>query len=158
MHAFRPFLIGVPLPSQLGAVELKSTAEINAMRVACSLASKVRAYAGTLVCPGRTTDEIDAMVHDYIIKHNGWCATVCLYNQQLHSHSPFDVCTAYPSPLGYRGFPKSVCTSINEVVCHGIPDQRPLKSPLSSSGCSLFLLPHFRFLSLLFCCARLQRW
>lgn len=50
-----------------------------------------------------TTDFIDAVVHDFIIK-NG----------------------AYPSPLNYHGFPKSICTSINEVICHGIPDDRPL--------------------------------
>jgi methionyl aminopeptidase len=50
-----------------------------------------------------TTEEIDKVVHDYIIEHG-----------------------AYPSPLNYYGFPRSCCTSINEVICHGIPDSRPL--------------------------------
>lgn len=52
---------------------------------------------------GRTTDELDKYVHDLIIRHR-----------------------AYPSPLRYDGFPKSICTSVNNVVCHGIPDNRPL--------------------------------
>jgi methionyl aminopeptidase len=54
--------------------------------------------------PGITTDEIDKAVHQ-MITENG----------------------AYPSPLGYCGFPKSVCTSVNECICHGIPDSRPLE-------------------------------
>jgi methionine aminopeptidase len=53
---------------------------------------------------GRTTDDIDAVVHSLTIENN-----------------------AYPSPLNYRGFPKSVCTSVNNVACHGIPDDRPLE-------------------------------
>jgi methionyl aminopeptidase len=52
---------------------------------------------------GVTTEEIDRIVHEYIIEHDG-----------------------YPSPLNYYGFPRSCCTSINEVICHGIPDSRPL--------------------------------
>jgi methionyl aminopeptidase len=54
---------------------------------------------GEHIRPGITTDEINTLVHEYIVSHD-----------------------AYPSPLNYRGFPKSVCTSINECVCHGIPD------------------------------------
>jgi methionyl aminopeptidase len=61
------------------------------------------AKAGKIAKPGVTTDEIDRVVHDACIERN-----------------------CYPSPLNYRGFPKSVCTSINEVVCHGIPDSREL--------------------------------
>jgi methionyl aminopeptidase len=57
-----------------------------------------------IVKPGVTTEEIDKVVHDYIIEHG-----------------------AYPSPLGYYNFPRSCCTSINEVICHGIPDTRPLE-------------------------------
>jgi methionyl aminopeptidase len=56
-----------------------------------------------VIAPGVTTDEIDGVVHDYIVAND-----------------------AYPSTLGYRGFPKSCCTSVNEVICHGIPDARPL--------------------------------
>ena len=59
--------------------------------------------AGELVRPGITTDEIDRVVHDLSVEAGG-----------------------YPSPLNYRGYPKSVCTSVNEVICHGIPDSRPL--------------------------------
>ncbi|KAJ0981485.1 hypothetical protein J5N97_009740 [Dioscorea zingiberensis] len=68
------------------------------------LAAQVLEQAGTLVKAGTTTDEIDKAVHQMIID-NG----------------------AYPSPLGYGGFPKSVCTSVNECICHGIPDSRPLE-------------------------------
>ncbi|KAH9663515.1 methionine aminopeptidase 1D [Citrus sinensis] len=77
---------------------------IECMRVSGRLAAQVLEYAGTLVKPGITTDEIDKAVHQMIID-NG----------------------AYPSPLGYGGFPKSVCTSVNECICHGIPDSRALE-------------------------------
>lgn len=60
-------------------------------------------YANSLVKPGVTTDEIDTKVHEFIISQGG-----------------------YPSPLNYFNFPKSICTSINEVICHGIPDDRQL--------------------------------
>jgi methionyl aminopeptidase len=66
-------------------------------------AAEILLMAGTLVKPGITTDEIDRAVHEASIEKGG-----------------------YPSPLNYRGFPKSVCTSVNEVICHGIPDSRPL--------------------------------
>jgi Xaa-Pro aminopeptidase len=71
------------------------------MRAACKLAAEVLNYAGTLVQPGVTTDEIDRAVHDMAVARG-----------------------AYPSPLNYGKFPKSVCTSVNEVMCHGIPDSR----------------------------------
>ncbi|KAK1264143.1 hypothetical protein QJS04_geneDACA021724 [Acorus gramineus] len=77
---------------------------IECMRASGRLAAQVLEYAGTLVKPGTTTDEIDQAVHQMIIE-NG----------------------AYPSPLGYGGFPKSVCTSVNECICHGIPDSRALE-------------------------------
>ncbi|KAG6917687.1 hypothetical protein DXG01_001662 [Tephrocybe rancida] len=73
------------------------------LRNAASLARKVRDYAGTLVKPGVTTNSIDASVHDYILRHS-----------------------AYPSPLRYQDFPRSICTSINNIIAHGIPDDRPL--------------------------------
>lgn len=95
--------------------------DLPAMRASCQLARHVLNFAGTLVREGITTDEIDARVHDEILKHG-----------------------AYPSPLNYNNFPKSCCTSINEVdflplsqsvrshprqvLCHGIPDSRPLQS------------------------------
>ncbi|XP_042501100.1 methionine aminopeptidase 1D, chloroplastic/mitochondrial-like [Macadamia integrifolia] len=74
------------------------------MRASGQLAAQVLEYAGTLVKPGVKTDEIDQAIHQMIID-NG----------------------AYPSPLGYGGFPKSVCTSVNECICHGIPDSRALE-------------------------------
>ncbi|ETW36405.1 methionine aminopeptidase, type I [Plasmodium falciparum Santa Lucia] len=79
--------------------------EIQRIREACILGRKTLDYAHTLVSPGVTTDEIDRKVHEFIIKNN-----------------------AYPSTLNYYKFPKSCCTSVNEIVCHGIPDYRPLKS------------------------------
>ncbi|KAJ3773056.1 methionine aminopeptidase [Lentinula raphanica] len=74
------------------------------LRSVASLAKDVREYAGTLVKVGTTTNAIDAAVHEYIISRG-----------------------AYPSPLLYNGFPKSCCTSINNIITHGIPDDRPLE-------------------------------
>mmetsp|Transcript_17121 Transcript_17121/g.25308 ORF Transcript_17121/g.25308 Transcript_17121/m.25308 type:complete len:385 (+) Transcript_17121:118-1272(+) len=74
------------------------------MRNAARLARKILDFACSLATPGITTDTIDEEVHNGIIEHK-----------------------AYPSPLNYSGFPKSVCSSINEVICHGIPDMRPLQ-------------------------------
>ncbi len=86
-------------------VEIKTKAQIEQMRRACELASYIREFAGKQVHVGRTTDEIDKLVHAEVIRLN-----------------------VYPSPLGYCGFPKSICTSVNNVVCHGIPDLRPLEN------------------------------
>ena len=72
---------------------------IEAMRVASRIAAQALAAGGAVVAPGVTTDEVDRVVHEFLIDHD-----------------------AYPSTLGYKGFPKSCCTSLNEVVCHGIPD------------------------------------
>ncbi|KAL6843168.1 hypothetical protein ACP4OV_026881 [Aristida adscensionis] len=83
------------------------------MRAACDLAARVLQYAGTLVKPSVTTDEIDRAVHQMIIDAG-----------------------AYPSPLGYGGFPKSVCTSVNECTCHGIPDSRKLQVATESFSSS----------------------
>ncbi|HEX9259120.1 MAG TPA: type I methionyl aminopeptidase, partial [Acidimicrobiales bacterium] len=82
---------------------VKSPEIIERMRVAGRVAAEVLELAGAFVRPGITTDEIDGYVHDITIERG-----------------------AYPSPLNYRGFPKSVCTSVNEVICHGIPDDRAL--------------------------------
>ncbi|MCQ4119347.1 type I methionyl aminopeptidase [Rhodococcus tibetensis] len=72
---------------------------IEAMRVASTIAARALQEAGKAVAPGVTTDELDRIAHEYMIDHG-----------------------AYPSTLGYKGFPKSCCTSVNEVICHGIPD------------------------------------
>ncbi|KAJ6520405.1 methionyl aminopeptidase [Mycena sanguinolenta] len=86
-----------------GKVQLGGDAE-RRLRAAAKLARDVREFAGTLAKPLVTTDEIDAAVHEYIISHS-----------------------AYPSPLLYSGFPKSCCTSVNNVLAHGIPNDRPLE-------------------------------
>ncbi|KAJ8455049.1 hypothetical protein ONZ51_g12670 [Trametes cubensis] len=78
--------------------------EQDKMRNVCKLAREVLDIAAAAIRPGITTDEIDAIVHEATIERG-----------------------AYPSPLNYRGFPKSVCTSVNEVICHGIPDKRKLQ-------------------------------
>ena len=83
---------------------VKSPEIIERMRIACSTAAEVLRLAGEFVRPGITTDEIDVYVHNLCIERG-----------------------AYPSPLNYSGYPKSVCTSVNEVICHGIPDSRVLQ-------------------------------
>ncbi|MGH9122363.1 MAG: type I methionyl aminopeptidase, partial [Acidimicrobiales bacterium] len=77
---------------------------ITAMRVAGRVAAEVLAVTGEAVTPGITTDELDQIAHRAYIDRG-----------------------AFPSTLNYRGYPKSVCTSVNEVICHGIPDDRPLQ-------------------------------
>ncbi|NEW39271.1 type I methionyl aminopeptidase [Nocardia cyriacigeorgica] len=72
---------------------------IEKMRVAGRIAAQALEEAGKAVAPGVTTDELDRIAHEYLCDHG-----------------------AYPSTLGYKGFPKSCCTSLNEVICHGIPD------------------------------------
>ena len=72
---------------------------IEKMRLASTIAANALAAAGRAVAPGVTTDHLDRVAHEYMIDHG-----------------------AYPSTLGYKGFPKSCCTSLNEVICHGIPD------------------------------------
>ncbi len=74
------------------------------MRNACRAAREVLGRVGKAVAPGVTTDELDALAHDSYVELGG-----------------------YPSTLGYMGYPKSICTSVNEVICHGIPDDRPLE-------------------------------
>ncbi|KAJ4753258.1 Methionine aminopeptidase [Rhynchospora pubera] len=104
-HIMRPPYIDSRWSPQISkGAEIHDETGIEGMCASGRLAAQVLEHAGTLVKPGITTDEIDKAVHQMIID-NG----------------------AYPSPLGYCGFPKSVCTSINECICHGIPDSRPLE-------------------------------
>jgi len=86
-------------------VTIKTAAEIEQMRVACRLAAEVLEMIAPHVQPGVTTDELDRLCHEYIV----------------------DVQQAIPAPLNYHGFPKSICTSVNHVVCHGIPNDKRLK-------------------------------
>jgi methionyl aminopeptidase len=76
---------------------------IERIRVAARIAAQALAEVGRAVQPGVTTDELDRIGHEFLLDHG-----------------------AYPSTLGYRGFPKSLCTSVNEVICHGIPDSTVL--------------------------------
>lgn len=85
-------------------IEVKPQSARDGMRAACSLARHVMDTVAWAIEPGVTTDELDRICHAVTVA-NG----------------------AYPSPLNYMGFPKSLCTSVNEVVCHGIPDARPLE-------------------------------
>jgi methionyl aminopeptidase len=87
------------------AVIIKTADEIEKMRVAGRLAAEVLEMIGEYVRPGVSTDELDRICHDYIVSE-----------QQ-----------AIPAPLNYRGFPKSICTSVNHQVCHGIPGNKILK-------------------------------
>ncbi|NKI35325.1 type I methionyl aminopeptidase [Wenzhouxiangella sp. XN79A] len=86
-------------------IQLKTPDEIEAMRVAGQQAASVLAMLREHVRPGITTGELDAIAHAYIV----------------------DELNGIPAPLNYRGFPKSICTSVNHVVCHGIPGDRVLK-------------------------------
>jgi len=88
-----------------GRVSVKTAAEQDAMRLAGRLTAEVLDMIGPHVVPGVSTDELDRICHDYIV----------------------NVQKAVPAPLDYRGFPKSICTSVNHVVCHGIPGDRRLK-------------------------------
>lgn len=86
-------------------VSIKTPEEIEKMRVAGRLASEVLDMIDEHVVAGVTTDELNTLCHDYIV------------NQQ----------NGIPAPLNYRGFPKSICTSVNHVICHGIPGDKKLK-------------------------------
>jgi methionyl aminopeptidase len=94
----RPEYVGRKYP-QIGEPNVKDAGTIERMRVAGRIAAQALAEVGKHVEPGVTTDELDRIGHEFLCDHG-----------------------AYPSTLGYRGYPKSLCSSINEVICHGIPD------------------------------------
>ncbi|NNM44639.1 type I methionyl aminopeptidase [Knoellia koreensis] len=101
----RPEYVDRPAPRRdLDASDVKDAETIEKMRVAGRLAAQAMAAAAAVIAPGVTTDEVDRVGHEFLLDHG-----------------------AYPSTLGYRGFPKSLCTSVNEVICHGIPDSRVLE-------------------------------
>ncbi len=95
----RPEYVGRPGPARWTGPDAFDDEMIGRIRVAARIAAQALAVVGERVEPGVTTDELDAVGHEFLLDHG-----------------------AYPSTLGYRGFPKSLCTSINEVICHGIPD------------------------------------
>ncbi len=102
-HIGRPPYADSGVPLSWDEPRVKSPEIIERMRTAGAVAAEILRLAGEAVRPGLTTDELDAYVHDLYIERG-----------------------AYPSPLNYNGFPKSLCTSVNEVICHGIPDSRAL--------------------------------
>lgn len=104
-HIIRPpYAATGEAPQMCSDVPILNEQEQQKMRKACQMAAKVLNFAEKCVQVGRSTDKIDALVHDFTLQQN-----------------------IYPSPLNYCGFPKSICTSINEVIVHGIPDSRELK-------------------------------
>ena len=100
-HIPRPEYVDRPAPARYTGPEVKDAETIERMRAAGRLAAQARDLVGAAIVPGVTTDELDRIGHEFLCDHG-----------------------AYPSTLGYRGFPKSLCSSVNEVVCHGIPDSR----------------------------------
>ncbi|XP_032833474.1 methionine aminopeptidase 1D, mitochondrial isoform X2 [Petromyzon marinus] len=105
-HIERPdYVLSGAVPEWGDYIELKGPEELAGVRAACQLARHILLHAASRIQVGTTTEEIDGVAHREAVAHG-----------------------AYPSPLGYRGFPKSVCTSVNNVACHGIPDSRPLQN------------------------------
>ena len=100
----RPEYVGKESPKRYTGSHVQSAETIEKMRVAGRIASQAMYEAASHIAPGVTTDELDRVAHEFMCDHG-----------------------AYPSTLQYRGYPKSICTSVNEVICHGIPDARPLE-------------------------------
>ena len=100
----RPEYVGRKGPKPYTGGEVQDAETIERMRVAGRIAADALVAAGAAAKPGVTTDELDRIGHEYLLDHG-----------------------AYPSTLGYRGYPKSLCTSVNEVICHGIPDSTVLQ-------------------------------
>ena len=95
----KPEYVGKKAPAEWTGGHVKTAEQIEKIRTAGKLAAQAIELAGSSIKVGMSTNELDVIVHDFLIS-NG----------------------AYPSTLGYRGFPKSCCTSVNEIICHGIPD------------------------------------
>ena len=95
----RPEYVGKAAPARSTEPWVQTSETIELMRRASRIAAQALAAGGAAVAPGVRTDEVDRVVHEFLLDHD-----------------------AYPSTLGYKGFPKSCCTSLNEVICHGIPD------------------------------------
>ena len=103
-HIERPEYVGKKEPAPNTASEIKPPEVIERIRFASKIAAQALAEVGKACQPGVTTDSLDRLGHEFLMDHN-----------------------AYPSTLGYRGFPKSLCSSLNEVICHGIPDSTVLE-------------------------------
>ncbi len=99
----RPEYVDRPAPAPFQGSDVQSAETIESMRIAGRIAADALAEVGRNVRPGVSTDELDRIGHEFLIDHG-----------------------AYPSTLGYRGYPKSLCSSLNEIICHGIPDSTEL--------------------------------
>jgi len=100
----RPPYVGDMGPEHYQGPDVQPPEIIEAMRETSRIAADAILVAAAEIAPGVTTDHLDAVAHEFMCDHGAW-----------------------PSSLDYRGFPKSICTSVNEVICHGIPDTRPLE-------------------------------
>ena len=100
----RPHYVGKSAPTPYLGSHVQDAETIEKMRESSRIACQAMHEAAKAIAPGVTTDDLDKVAHEFMLDHG-----------------------AYPSSLGYRGFPKSSCTSVNEVICHGIPDGRPLE-------------------------------
>jgi methionyl aminopeptidase len=100
----RPEYVGKPAPAKYTGSNIKTPEQIAKIRAAGRISAQAIALVGEHAKPGVTTDELDRIAHEFIISQG-----------------------AYPSTLGYRGYPKSICSSLNEVICHGIPDNTVLE-------------------------------
>ena len=99
-----PDYVNGTLPVTSPSFQIHSGESLERLRVACRVAAEVLETVGEHVRPGVTTDELDRVAHEAYVSRG-----------------------AYPSTLSYKGYPKSICTSVNEVICHGIPDDRALE-------------------------------
>ena len=100
----RPPYVGKSAPDKFSGSHIVDSETIEKMRIAGRLAALAMAEVAKAIEPGITTDALDKIGHEFLLDHG-----------------------AYPSTLGYRGYPKSLCTSLNEVICHGIPDSTRLE-------------------------------
>ena len=104
-HIARPEYVGKTAPSTFTGSDIYDGEAVARIRNSGKIAADAIALVGTSIRAGTTTDELDAIGHDYLVAND-----------------------AYPSTLGYRGFPKSLCSSVNEIICHGIPDDTVLEN------------------------------
>jgi methionyl aminopeptidase len=103
-HIPRPEYVGRPAPAAFTGSDIYPPEAVERIREAGRIAAQAIELVGASIRAGMTTDELDGIGHDFLVLHD-----------------------AYPSTLGYRGFPKSLCSSVNEVICHGIPDDTVLE-------------------------------
>ncbi len=102
-HIRRPEYVGKSSPAKFTGSHVRTQEEIAKIRAAGKIAAQAIELVGQAIKPGVTTDALDRLAHDFVVSQG-----------------------AYPSTLGYQGYPKSICSSINEVICHGIPDDTVL--------------------------------